>query len=370
MRCLFFNNTPAHVHLYKHTVDRLEADGHDVLVLARGDEFTESLLSYHELPYETYGDRGESLSSLLRELPAHLYAMGRKARAFDPDVIFGIGPYAAYTGTITGTPAIAVLDSEPSLDHVVSRPFVQAFLTPEAFQKDLGAKHYRFEGFKESAYLHPDVFEPDESVRDDLGVSPDEPYAIVRLNAFNGHHDVGREGFSLEQRRRLLEALAEHATIFVSDEGGELDFSNIDAQPYDLHPARIHDALAEADLLVADTQTMVTEAALLGTPAIRSNSFVGEDDMGNFLELEDAGLVENIGEFDAVLERAEELLADESAPERWERRRDDYVEDMVNLTEVLSNIALAYSETSTDPVPVDVTGPSTGAGTGRGEGVN
>ncbi|NGM69386.1 hypothetical protein G6M89_10260 [Natronolimnobius sp. AArcel1] len=354
MRCLFFNNTPAHVHLYKHTVTQLEDDGHDVLVLARNDEFTETLLSYHDVPYETYGDRSESLHSLAWELPAHLATIGTQARQFDPDVIFGIGPYAAYTGTITRTPAIAVLDSEPSLDHVVSRPFVQAFLTPAAFQKDLGAKHYEFEGFKESAYLHPDVFEADKSVRDDLGVDQDESYAIVRFNAFNGHHDVGRQGFSIEQRRELLSELADHATIFVSDEGGDLEFEDLPARKFDLHPARMHDALNEAALLVADTQTMITEAALLGTPALRSNSFVGEDDMGNFLELEKQGLVENIGEFEAVLERSQELLADESAPERWEQRRNDYVEDMVNLTDVISDVALAYSDTNTEPVQVNL----------------
>ena len=35
MRYLFFNNTPAHVHLYKHAVAELERQGHDVLVLGR-----------------------------------------------------------------------------------------------------------------------------------------------------------------------------------------------------------------------------------------------------------------------------------------------------------------------------------------------
>ncbi|ELZ01179.1 hypothetical protein C482_08271 [Natrialba chahannaoensis JCM 10990] len=356
MRCLFFNNTPAHVHLYKHTVSRLEDAGHEVLVLARSDECTEALLSYHDVPYETYGDRSDSLQSLLWEVPAHLSTIARQARQFDPDVVFGIGPYAAYTGTITRAPAVAVLDSEPSLDHVVSKPFVRAILTPEAFRKDLGTKHYRFRGFKESAYLHPDVFEADESVRADLGVDADEPYVIVRLNAFNGHHDVGKRGFSVDQRRQLLSALADHATVFVSDEGGDMALDELDVRPYDLHPARIHDALAEAELLVADTQTMVTESALLGTPAIRSNSFVGEDDMGNFLELEEHGLIDNCSEFETVLARAQQLLSDESTAETWAKRRDSYTADMVNLTEIITSVAQSYSEPSTQPATVDVTG--------------
>jgi predicted glycosyltransferase len=43
---------------------------------------------------------------------------------------------------------------------------------------------------------------------------------------------------------------------------------------------------------------MTTEAAVLGTPAIRCNSFVGKRDMGNFIELEKKyGLIFN---FDSV----------------------------------------------------------------------
>ncbi|QSX00759.1 DUF354 domain-containing protein [Haloterrigena alkaliphila] len=347
MKALIFNNTPAHVHMYKHAVTRLEDQGHDVLVLARDDEVTEALLEAADLPYVIYGERSESLHSLAWELPSHLYTIVRQARQFDPDVIFGKGPYAAVAGTVTRTPTIAVLDSETSLDHVVARPFVRAILTPSAFRKDLGDKHYKFTGVTETAYLHPDVFEPDESVRDELGVGRDEPYALVRFNAFNGHHDVGKKGFSIEQRRELLSELADHATVFVSDESGRLDFDDLEARPYDLHPARMHDALAEADLLVADTQTMVTEAALLGTPAIRSNSFVGEEDMGNFIELEEAGLVRNLESFEAVLEQAQELLADETAVDRWEQRRDEYVEDIDNVTELLCDIAVSYGDQRT-----------------------
>jgi predicted glycosyltransferase len=107
----------------------------------------------------------------------------------------------------------------------------------------------------------------------------------------------------------------------------------------DVHPARLHDALAGADLLVADTQTMVTEAALLGTPAIRSNSFVGDDDMGNFLELERRNLVENLASFEAVLDRAVEFAADPSTPDRWRRRRDELFTEVVNPTDILVAVA-------------------------------
>lgn len=340
MNHLFFTNTPAHVHLYKHAINALESRGHDVLVLGRDYGVTKPLLDYYDLPYRLYGRLATTKWSLVRHLPAHYWSIVRQTRQYDPDTVFGMGAYAAHAGALSRTPVTLILDSEPtSLDHAVSRPFADTILTPYAFGKDLGPNHYRFRGFKESAYLHPDVFTPREDIREKLGVGPDERYVICRLNAFGSHHDVSQSGIGPKKRRQLVERLAPHATVFVSDEGGKMCFDDVDARPFDLHPGLLHDALAEASLLVADTQTMVTEAALLGTPAIRSNSFVGESDMGNFIELEREGLIYNIASFDAALDRACSLLDDDSVAARWAEKRDAYMADMVNLTDVIVDLA-------------------------------
>ncbi|QSG07770.1 DUF354 domain-containing protein [Halapricum desulfuricans] len=343
MHYLFFTNTPAHVHMYKHVIRKLQQRGHQTSILARDYGCTIALLDWEELDYTVYGSCGTDRRSLFKQLPGHYYHIARTVRRLDPDLIFGMGAYGAHAGLLSRTPSVLVLDSEPtSLDHAISTPFARVILTPSAFRKDLGESHYTFEGFKESAYLHPSVFDPDPTIRDDLGVGPDEQYVILRLNAFGSHHDVGRDGLTPEVRGPLIERLAEHATVFVSDEDDSLDFSTLPARPFDLHPAKLHDALAEASVLVADTQTMVTEAALLGTPAIRSNSFVGEDDMGNFLELERAGLIVNLRDATEIVDRAISLLADDETGSTWRQRRDAYVKDMVNLTDILVEVAESF----------------------------
>jgi len=159
------------------------------------------------------------------------------------------------------------------------------------------------------------------------------------LNAFGSHHDVGEGGIGQSECLELIETLADRATVFVSDEGRDVSLDSVPAEPFSLHPARLHDALAEAELLIADTQTMVTEAALLGTPAIRSNSFVGDSDMGNFLELEDEGLIFNIASFDGVVEQAQLLLDAENTASMWNRRRNEYLDKKCNLTDLLVEVA-------------------------------
>lgn len=331
-----FTNTPAHVHLYRECIHELETRDHTVTVFARDDGPTLDLLEYFNIPYRVYGTRDVTTYGLVRETPSHLWSIARFVREADLDLVLGMGVYSTFAAVIGRCDAITVMDSEPMATiQRLGAPVVSAFLTPASFRRDLGGKHYVFDGFKETAYLHPDVFERDPTVRAELGLDAEEPYVIVRFNAFNGHHDVGQRGFTLPQKRRLIEALAEEATVIVSDESDRLALDDMPARPYAAHPARIHDALAEASLLIADTQTMVTEAGLLGTPAIRSNSFVGDDDMGNFRDLERAGLVFNLAAFDAVVRRGRELLSDDATTESWEEKRAEFLSNKCNLTAVL-----------------------------------
>ncbi|WP_101298331.1 DUF354 domain-containing protein [Halegenticoccus soli] len=349
MRYLIFTNTPAHVHVYKNVVRKLQERGHTVHILARNYTCTVPLLEHYDLPHGMYGRHDATAYSTLdfgRELAWHLIKVPVEARSFDPDVVFGCGAYAAYAGTATGARTILLRDSAPgTFLPKLSSKFADLVLTPDVYGLDLGPNHYTFAGLKECAYLHPDVFEPDPEVREHLGVGPDERYAILRFNAFDAMHDAGKAGFTPAQRRALVERLSEHVRVFVSDEGGRMRFDDLPAEPYDIPPALIHDALAEASLLVADTGTMVTEAALVGTPAIRSSAFIDQE-FGEFSELERWGLIENITDYDAVVERSEELLADGDAGERWAEKRAAYMEDRLNLTDLLVDVA-------TDPTAVD-----------------
>ncbi len=141
MRILVLANTPAHVHLYRHAVDRLERAGHDVLVLTREYACTTDLLDYFDMPYRVYGDHeteGYSRVGFARELGGQFLTIGTEAVRFDPDVVFGRGPYAAFAGTVSRTPVVLVLDDEPGdFNHTVSRPFADCIISPAVTRRDL-----------------------------------------------------------------------------------------------------------------------------------------------------------------------------------------------------------------------------------------
>lgn len=127
--------------------------------------------------------------------------------------------------------------------------------------------------------------------------------------------------------------------MLVADESGTVDLTGLDATRFDLHPARTHDVLATADLLVAGTGTMVTEAAFVGTPTVGFGEFV-EQESGEFVAIEAAGLVRTTTDLQEVVAHSLSVLdADEDAERRYQRRRRTFLDGLVDLNDVLATVA-------------------------------
>jgi hypothetical protein len=59
-------------------------------------------------------------------------------------------------------------------------------------------------------------------------------------------------------------------------------------------------------------------------------------------------MIDNIAEVEAVVSRETDLLATPGKKETWRERRDEYVKDMVNLTDLL--VAVAVGEGPIDRI--------------------
>jgi predicted glycosyltransferase len=213
-------------------------------------------------------------------------------------------------------------------------PFLDVIITPTSFLDDLGPKQIRINSYKELAYLHPDYYKPSEEIFDLLKLSYNESYAVVRFNSFDATHDFGVKGFQLKDKIDLINMLNKHTKVFLSFEG--VAPKSIARYKLRVPKTRIHDVLYYANLLVCDTQTMATEAAILGTPVIRSNSFVGPKDMGNFIELEKKyGLIFNIRDPKVAIRKAEELIKDSHLKREWREKRQRLLEDKCDITKFM-----------------------------------
>ena len=128
-------------------------------------------------------------------------------------------------------------------------------------------------------YLHPDEFTPDPAVLEALGLKVGEPFFVVRFVAWGASHDIGEHGFSLADKRELLRELSNYGQVLLSVEG-DVD---PEFQPFvtTFPLEKIHHLLAFATLYIGEGGTMLTEAALSGTPAL----FVSTLRAGNWDDL-------------------------------------------------------------------------------------
>jgi predicted glycosyltransferase len=212
-------------------------------------------------------------------------------------------------------------------------PFADTILTPSAIKRK-SSKAVYVDAYHELAYLHPNRFAPDPSVLRDSGIEEGEPYFILRFNAFKAHHDIGAEGLSIENKRRLVERLSASGKVFITTE------RNIDDEfklyQLTVSPDKAHSLMYYATMFVGDSQTMTSEAAVLGTPAVKCNSFAGRLAVPNELEHK-YGLCYSFlpEQQDAFFAKIEELLAMPDLKGEWQRRRQHLFSEKIDYTSFL-----------------------------------
>jgi predicted glycosyltransferase len=336
MRSLVDIGHPGHVHFYKHAIARWQQDGHDVLISARDKDVTLSLLDHYQLPYRTLSTIRKGQLGMLYEFLQREAALLKLIRSYDPHVITEIGGlFIAPVCWLLRKPSIVFTDSEPvPLDRFLTYPFATTIYTPHCFLRDIGSRHLRYNGYHELAYLHPDYFQPDPSVLDELGVAAGEPYIILRFVAWKASHDIAQHGFSPQFKMRAIRMLSQYGRVFITSEEPLPE----ELEPYriTISPHRIHDALYYATLFMGDGATMATEAAVLGTPAVRASSMALN--MGNFQELmERYQLVYSYYDPEQALEKALSLL-ENNAKVEWQERRNTLLGETIDVTEMIANV--------------------------------
>jgi len=168
-----------------------------------------------------------------------------------------------------------------------SYPFAHSVLAPTVTRMGrFDRKTTRFRGNFELFYLHPNRFTPDASVRAKLGLATDEPYAIIRLSALTAHHDMGKRGVGERLLNDVIALTRDRVRLFISSE--KPLSPAFEPLRFPIPPQWIHHALAFAEFFLGDSQTMTSEAAVLGTPAFRLNDFVGR--LSYLEELQQFGL--------------------------------------------------------------------------------
>lgn len=346
MRVLIDISHPAHVHFYRHLHARILASGGEVLVVARDKDVTIDLLKAFEIPHLVVGRSGHrNMAGQLVELLSRDLFLVRKGMRFRPDLVLTRNPTGVHAARAIG--AIGIFDTDDGravgVHYRAAAPFAQVITAPDSLPESFGRKGRKYPSYKSLAYLHPDLYTPSPNIRQGLGIEEGERFSVLRLVAHDASHDRHARGIDKTSLDGLVRVLAQQGKVFVSAEGGIPDIPQV--RQLQLPPERIHDVLAAASLVVGDSQTVITEAALLGTPAVRINTWAKSSPHLTELEMR-YGLVMSFlpEELDGALRAAGSLLEDASTQSEWELRRERMLSDKVNLTDWYFSLVLELAE--------------------------
>ncbi|MBO8460073.1 MAG: DUF354 domain-containing protein [Bacteroidetes bacterium] len=262
---------PAHVHMFKHAAHELMQHGHKVLFTTRDKEFEIRLLKEERLSYISLGKKRKSLCGKIYNLIGFDYKVWKIARQWNADIFLSHGSItASHVAFIMGKPHIAFEDTFNFEQVRLYKPFTKVILTSD-YRNPLTkeTKNISYAGYNALLYLHPKRFKPDKSVLQELGVSEDDKYVIIRFVAWNASHDMGHKGIAYENKIKAIQSFLPYAKVFISSEK-ELP-QELEQYRIRIAPERMHDAMAFASLVFGESSTMVEEAAMLGVPSMYFN---------------------------------------------------------------------------------------------------
>jgi uncharacterized protein len=256
---------PAHVHYFKNFIWEMERRGHEILIIAIEKDVAFRLLNIYGFDYKKIGKHRSSLIKKIYDIPSCDIRSYQMLKSINPDIFIGSGSIiGSHVSFMLRKKCINFEDTEYSMGQIkLYMPFTDAVCTPSCFKHDLGKKQFRYNGYIDLAYLHPNHFKPKSDILDEMGLSKNETFIIVRFISWTASHDIGKSG--VKNRVKLVRELEKFGKVLISSEGRiekELDTNKIN-----IPPEKLHDLMYYASLYVGEGGSMASEAAVLGTHA-------------------------------------------------------------------------------------------------------
>ena len=329
---LFFDiNHPVQALMLRPVIERLEHKGYASRVFARDKDVTLGLLERFGIKASTLAERRRGRLGATIELVAREARLVRLALAQRPQAIIGTTVHAGRVGRLSGAASIVINDDDAAAVPLFARlayPFADVIAKPACLDFENHPKQVTYRGNQQLFYLHPARFHPDPQIRGELAIGPTQRFGVIRLSALDAHHDAGVRGLGRNHLRDIANRIPKDVMVFASLERAQ-DLPE-GWRPIRLPPERLHHVLAAAEFFLGDGQTMTAEAAVLGTPALRLNDFVGR--ISYLKELESYGLAFGFrpGDEESLLTRLAEILNGPRPRAHFDQARARFLSDMVD----------------------------------------
>lgn len=327
---------PGHVHLLHGVAEEMKKKGHNVFYSVREIPVAKRLMEHYGMtPWVDLGGKKDNLLGKAQTVLHQDMEILRFVRHNHIDLGLSSGLVLSHVSKLTGMKSIMFDDDDDAAEPLIVKyghPLTNIIFTPDCIQRKTKRAVY-YAGTHELAYLHPNRFSPDPTVLKHAGLSEGERFFIMRFVALKGHHDVGQQGLSLKQKEALVNSLKPHGRVIITSE--RAIESEFEQYRLPVPPEEIHSLMAYSSMFVGDSQTMTSEAAVLGVPALKCNTFAGRLSVPNMLENR-YGLcyAYTPDHFNEMLNHIQQLLARESEDlkKEWQEKRQRMLADMIDPT--------------------------------------
>ena len=341
---------PAHVHLLRNLANELQQRGHSIYYSVREIPVAIRLMKHYRMtPFVNLGGKRDSLIGKAQTVLSQDIKLTKFIRQHQINIGLSSGLVLSHVSKITKMKAFMFDDDDDAAEPLIVKyghPFTNVVFTPNCIQRKTNRAVY-YAGTHELAYLYPKRFTPDPIVLQHAGIQDGERFFIMRFVALKGHHDVGQQGLTIEQKKRLINLLQHHGRVIITSERAiETEFEQYRLP---VPPEEIHSLMAYCSMFVGDSQTMTSEAAVLGIPALKCNTFAGRLSVPNMLENK-YGLcyAYQPTQFEEMYRHIEQLLArdPEELKKEWQEKRERMLQDMIDPTEFFVNHIEHYESIS------------------------
>ncbi|MBU0459642.1 MAG: DUF354 domain-containing protein [Nanoarchaeota archaeon] len=335
MRILIEINHPAQVHKLKNLIKQLQKN-HQLLILSRDKDVTLSLLKAYQIKSKCISKQPQKKFLLPFELLQRLSSSLYYTLKFKPQLMLGFSAInICLIGRLLRIKTILYADTEDAgWISKLTFPYAQKIFIPATFKRKFGKRELRFQGTHELSYLMN--FNPNQSIYKLLKIKPNQKYVILRFISWQASHDTKESGLSYHQKIKLINLLKKKFKIFISSEKPLSKY--LQQYQLTLPPHRIHEAMYHAEMFIGESQSMATEAGLMGTPSVRFSSLVGKmHGLGQYLELEKEGIVYSIKDEEEFFKRIIEIINLKNRKTVWKKRKQKYLQDKINPVEIMIN---------------------------------
>lgn len=345
MRILIGMIHPKNVHFWRNIINNLVNHGHEIKIVAWDKDITLNLLSAYGLRYELIGKNYKGMMKKAYGMFTSDMKLLKIASRFRPDILLGGAPYLAHVSKLIGKPHISFIDTEhATLANWLSSPFSDVICTPSCYKGKFNEmKHIRYNGYMELAYLHPNYFKPDPSVLDEIGLTKDEKFIIIRLISWDASHDTQYKGLSHDYLKRAIILFEKYGRIFITSEHKlSKDFEKYEIQfPHE----KLHSALFYSSLYFGEGGSTAVESALLGIPSVhveafrlKTNKVVDATKIhGNFDELVNKyEMLYTFFDENQALDKAIKLLNDKNIKINLGKKRNRLLSEKVDVTALMT----------------------------------